>query len=198
MSVCWLVSQSICHNYLKELKITLPDSYYRSCLFTCVPGVPGNILYQAVIYLSPSDYHRFHSPADWRVRARRHFPGALYSVSPTIARKMPGLFHVNERVVLTGEWRHGFFSMTAVGATNVGSIVVDFDPELATNSPGQEYSERRYDDDNGGGGGVELSKGQEMGYFNFGSTIVLIFEAPAAGYQFNREAMTRLKVGQGL
>lgn len=104
---------------------------------------------------------------------------------------MPGLFHVNERVVLTGTWEHGFFSMTAVGATNVGSIVINFDSELNTNISGQEFSEKIYE------GGVEVGKGDEMGYFNFGSTIVLVFEAPR-DFRFSKENMMRLKMGEGI
>ena len=82
-------------------------------------------LYQCVIYLAPGDYHRFHSPTDWKVKFRRHFSGDLIGVK--FANWIPGLFHINERVVYSGEWKHGFFSMTAVGATNVGSIKIYFD-----------------------------------------------------------------------
>lgn len=86
-----------------------------------------NCLHHCVIYLAPGDYHRFHSPTDWTVFARRHFPGELFSVNPSVARWLEGLFNFNERVVYYGEWEHGFFSMTAVGATNVGSIRVYMD-----------------------------------------------------------------------
>lgn len=81
-------------------------------------------LYYMVIYLAPGDYHRFHSPVSWVVEKRRHFAGELYSVSPWLQRNLPGLFTLNERVVLLGRWRWGFFSMTPVGATNVGSIKI--------------------------------------------------------------------------
>ncbi|XP_075023490.1 phosphatidylserine decarboxylase proenzyme, mitochondrial isoform X6 [Calonectris borealis] len=87
----------------------------------------GNELYHCVIYLAPGDYHCFHSPTDWRVSHRRHFPGSLMSVNPGVARWIKELFCHNERVVLTGDWKHGFFSLTAVGATNVGSIRIYFD-----------------------------------------------------------------------
>jgi len=87
----------------------------------------GNELFFAVIYLAPGDYHRFHSPAAWVVEKRRHFAGELYSVSPYIAKRLANLFVLNERVVLLGRWRHGFLSMVPVGATNVGSIVINFD-----------------------------------------------------------------------
>lgn len=87
----------------------------------------NNDLYHCVIYLAPGDYHRFHSPAQWQIAFRRHFPGALLSVRPKFAHWFPGLFFVNERVIYTGEWQYGFFAMAAVGATNVGSIKVYFD-----------------------------------------------------------------------
>ena len=64
----------------------------------------------------------------------RHFPGELMSVKPGMVSSFPGLFHVNERVAWMGHWQHGFFSMTAVGATNVGSIHADFEPDLRTNT----------------------------------------------------------------
>ena len=85
---------------------------------------PDTCLYHCVIYLAPGDYHRFHSPSDWTIFYRRHFPGELFSVNPSVARWLQGLFNLNERVVYYGEWKYGFFSMTAVGATNVGSIRV--------------------------------------------------------------------------
>lgn len=88
---------------------------------------PGNALFFCVIYLAPGDYHRFHSPTNWVAETRRHFSGELYSVSPWMVKQLQDLFVLNERVVLLGRWRHGFFSMVPVGATNVGSIVLNFD-----------------------------------------------------------------------
>ena len=88
---------------------------------------PGNSLFFSVIYLAPGDYHRFHSPTAWVVEKRRHFVGELFSVSPWMAKRLEGLFVLNERVALLGRWRYGFFGMVPVGATNVGSIVVNFD-----------------------------------------------------------------------
>ena len=87
-------------------------------------------LYSCVIYLSPGDYHRFHSPADWTVDFRRHFAGHLLSVRPAFVNGFPNIFTINERVVYSGQWEYGFFSMTAVGATNVGTVRVYFDEVL--------------------------------------------------------------------
>lgn len=72
-------------------------------------------LFHCIIYLAPGDYHRFHSPTQWKPEIRRHFHGELLSVSPKVAKWMPGLFCINERATYIGEWEHGFFSFTAVG-----------------------------------------------------------------------------------
>ena len=148
-------------------------------------------LYQTVIYLSPSDYHRFHSPASWTVIKRRHFPGKLYSVAPSVVKRIPGLFHTNERVAFLGRWTHGFFAMVAVGATNVGSIKVHFDKELSTNlkDTDESVTEKIYRDP------INFTKGDEFGYFNFGSTIVLIYEAPVDTI-IDNEQMRRVEMGQ--
>lgn len=154
-------------------------------------------LYYCVVYLAPGDYHRFHSPVSWVVESRRHFAGELYSVSPYLQRTLPGLFTLNERVVLLGRWKYGFFSYTPVGATNVGSIVVNFDRELRTNSlltdtqadraaeraaergePYSGYAEATYGSASRVLGGHALKRGEEMGGFQLGSTIVMVFEAP--------------------
>ncbi|KAL6096393.1 pisd [Pungitius sinensis] len=175
---------------------------------------PDNDLFHVVVYLAPGDYHCFHSPTNWKVERRRHFPGSLLSVNPGVARLVKELFCLNERVALTGQWQHGFFSLTAVGATNVGSIRVYFDQELQTNVP--RYSKGSFHDrsyvavDNhlskaagkggvagGEGEGVVLQKGAAVGEFNLGSTIVLLFEAPK-DFSFNLQAGQRIRVGEGL
>lgn len=191
-------------------------------------------LYYCVIYLAPGDYHRFHSPASWVVENRRHFAGELYSVSPYLQRTLPGLFTLNERVVLLGRWRWGFFSYTPVGATNVGSIVINFDKELRTNSlttdteadraaeeaakRGEQWSgfvEANYTNASQVLGGHALRRGEEMGGFQLGSTIVLVFEAPKGqrnssfdegyledkrqgGWRWNIEKGQKVKVGQAI
>ncbi|XP_037064040.1 phosphatidylserine decarboxylase proenzyme, mitochondrial isoform X3 [Peromyscus leucopus] len=159
----------------------------------------GNELYHCVIYLAPGDYHCFHSPTDWTVSHRRHFPGSLMSVNPGMARWIKELFCHNERVVLTGDWKHGFFSLTAVGATNVGSIRIYFDRDLQTNSP--RYSKGSYNDlsfvTHANKEGVPMRKGEHLGEFNLGSTIVLIFEAPK-DFNFRLKAGQKIRFGEAL
>jgi len=204
-------------------ELTRDDQSWRDYL---TPG-SRHTLYYAVIYLAPGDYHRFHSPTSWVVERRRHFAGELYSVSPYLQRTLPGLFTLNERVVLLGRWRWGFFSYVPVGATNVGSIKINFDRELRTNSlttdteadraaedaakrgePYLGYAEATYEAASPVLRGHALRRGEEMGGFQLGSTIVLVFEAPAAehdesgrhtgGWQWSVEKGQRLKVGQAL
>jgi phosphatidylserine decarboxylase len=184
-------------------------------------------LYYAVIYLAPGDYHRFHSPTNWVVERRRHFAGELYSVSPYLQRTLPGLFTLNERVVLLGRWRWGFFSYIPVGATNVGSIKINFDRELRTNSlttdtaadraaedaaargePYLGFAEATYQAASTVLGGHALRRGEEMGGFQLGSTIVLVFEAPVGersesggkkvGWNWTVEKGQTVKMGQAL
>jgi len=150
-------------------------------------------LYQCVIYLAPGDYHRFHSPADWTVSFRRHFSGKLISIRPSFMSWISDLFSLNERVAYLGTWAHGFFSMTAVGATNVGSIKVYFDEQLHTNARKCRVGtcvDRVIDT-------VESKKGAAFGEFNLGSTIVLIFEAPD-NLDFNIELGQKVRYGQTL
>jgi len=161
-------------------------------------------LFHCVIYLAPGDYHCFHSPVEWTVNFRRHFPGELFSVNPSIAKWVAGLFSLNERAVYAGKWRHGFFSMTPVGATNVGSIRVYVDQDLRTNCSKRNlplpYYDRYFSDspsNSSADGGVPLKKGEIFGEFNLGSTIVLIFEAPK-DFKFNIRAGEKIRMGQGL
>lgn len=163
---------------------------------------PQNKLHFMVIYLAPGDYHRFHSPTSWVVERRRHFTGDLFSVSPYIANRMKDLFVLNERVALLGRWKHGFYSMVPVGATNVGSIRINFDENLRTNTrklthPSHTFTEAVYTSASTILQGQPLLAGEEMGGFRLGSTIVLVFEAPE-GWKFTVEAGDKVRVGQKL
>lgn len=147
-----------------------------------IPVRPMKGVFYCVIYLQPGDYHRVHSPVDWRVSIRRHFPGKLLPVYERARRTIKNLYVENERVVLEGQWEEGFMALAAIGATNIGSIQLFIEPELKTNRPqkllhSELPSERAYDHE---GVGVELKKGEEVAAFNMGSTIVLVFQAPVS------------------
>ncbi|KAL0087088.1 phosphatidylserine decarboxylase-domain-containing protein [Phycomyces blakesleeanus] len=162
---------------------------------------PGNSLFFCVVYLAPGDYHRFHSPANWVVQSRRHFSGELFSVSPYFVNLLNNLFVLNERVVLLGKWKHGFFSMIPVGATNVGSIKINFDEALKTNRqedlPTGTYTEVSYKSASKILGGKAVRYGDEMGGFYLGSTVVLVFEAPS-NFKFDITAGQKIKMGEAL
>lgn len=138
-------------------------------------GVPkeGNKMFFCVVYLAPGDYHRFHSPTNWVVERRRHFAGELFSVSPYMSRLLADLFVLNERVALLGRWRYGFFGYVPVGATNVGSIRINFDADLRTNSPTRpkvpgEFAEATYAKSSKLLQGKPCAIGEEMGGFMLG------------------------------
>ena len=125
----------------------------------------------ANLYLSPKDYHRIHMPCDGRLRRMIYVPGALFSVNPTTARGIPGLFARNERVVCVFESpEHGPFVMTLVGATIVGSMETVWHGQV--NPPrAPKICEWRYDDQQ-----IVLKKGEEMRRFLLGSTVVMLFK----------------------
>jgi len=119
-----------------------------------------------------------------------------------MAKRLENLFVLNERVALLGRWKYGFFGMVPVGATNVGSIKVNFDQALRTNVRGRPippgtYSEAVYSAASPLLNGQPLTSGQEMGGFRLGSTIVLVFEAPN-DFEFAVQNDQHVKVGQKL
>jgi len=152
-------------------------------------------LYHISLYLAPGDYHGIHSPTDWVITKRRHIPGRLLPVAPIVVNNVSGIFAANERVVLEGTWEHGLFSLTPVGASNVGSIKVPFDPELITNA--REAKKEAFYDRDFGPKGMEMTMGKELAVFHMGSTVVLVFECPANySFQFNVRAGQKVELGQ--
>ncbi|WP_374691690.1 archaetidylserine decarboxylase [Accumulibacter sp.] len=125
----------------------------------------------ATLYLSPRDYHRIHMPADGRLTRMIHVPGALFSVNPATARGVPGLFARNERVVCVFDGEFGSFALVLVGATIVGSMATVWHGTVNPPRSGvlREWS---YDKQP-----VILRKGEEMGRFLLGSTVVVLFPA---------------------
>lgn len=124
----------------------------------------------ANLYLSPKDYHRLHMPCDGRLTRMIYVPGTLFSVNPVTARGLPGLFARNERVVCVFESpEHGQFVMVLVGATIVGSMATVWHGVVNPKRTGK-ISEWSYADQD-----IVLRKGEEMGRFLLGSTIVMLF-----------------------
>ncbi|MBL8391320.1 MAG: phosphatidylserine decarboxylase [Candidatus Accumulibacter sp.] len=123
----------------------------------------------ATLYLSPRDYHRIHMPADGRLTRMIHVPGALFSVNPVTARGVPGLFARNERVVCIFDGEFGSFVLVLVGATIVGSMATVWH---GTVNPPRSGVVREWSYDTQP---LILRKGEEMGRFLLGSTVVMLF-----------------------
>jgi phosphatidylserine decarboxylase len=134
----------------------------------------------ATLYLSPKDYHRIHMPCRGTLRRMIHVPGDLFSVNPTTARGVPGLFARNERVVCVFDNARGPFVLVLVGATIVGSMATVWHGLVNPPRPGT-VRDWRYD----GASAITLEQGDEMGRFLLGSTVVLLM--PAGTPAFNAD-----------
>lgn len=129
----------------------------------------------ATIYLSPRDYHRLHMPLDGTLIRQTHVPGRLFSVGPHAVRTLDGLFTRNERVIALFESPAGLMALVLVGAINVAAIETVWHG-LVTPPKGRAVSRIDYQGDER----TTLAKGDEMGRFNMGSTIVVLTEKPIA------------------
>ena len=122
------------------------------------------------IYLAPKDYHRIHMPCDGELISMSHVPGDLFSVNPLTAQNVPNLFARNERVVNIFDTKFGKMALVLVGATIVGSIETtwagNITPPSRKNIRTWNYNTRE----------VSIKKGEEMGRFKLGSTVVLLME----------------------
>lgn len=130
----------------------------------------------ATLYLSPKDYHRFHTPCRVELPAATYLPGSLWPVNRAGVEGIARLFAVNERVVaffdVAEPGYRGRLALVAVGATMVGKVKVTFD-DLETNRPGIGRQERSYRP------AKTFAKAEEWGRFEFGSTLVLVAEPGA-------------------
>lgn len=125
----------------------------------------------ALIYLAPNNYHRVHMPMTGRLLQMIYVPGTLYSVSPTTAQHIDGLFAKNERVIAIFETTVGKMAVILVGAMIVGSITTVWAGQITPPRNRTEISTYDYEKQN-----IELEKGQELGYFSLGSTVIVLFE----------------------
>ena len=146
----------------------------------------------ATLYLSPRDYHRIHMPCDGRLLRMIHVPGDLFSVNPVTARGVPGLFARNERVVCVFESVRGPFVLTLVGATIVGSMATVWHGLVNPPRPGA-VREWRYEDQN-----ILLKKGDEMGRFLLGSTVVMLFPAATLAFQPDWMPGRAIRMGESM
>jgi len=144
----------------------------------------------ANLYLSPRDYHRIHMPCDGRLTRMIYVPGELFSVNPTTARGIPGLFARNERVVCVFDTANGPFVMTLVGATIVGSMATVWHGVVNPPRTGQ-VRDWSYANDN-----VVLKQGEELGRFLLGSTVVMLFPKDAVAFNANWQPAGPVQLGE--
>lgn len=144
------------------------------------------------LYLSPADYHRIHVPLTGRITHLTWIPGTLFPVNQLGVRRIHGLFTKNERVITYMETGAGRMALIKVGAINVGSIRVTYDADIGTNRLGQrsmlrrEYKETRRE------------KGEEIGRFEFGSTVILLFPPHTVKWSDSVKPGDKVLMGQSL
>ena len=146
----------------------------------------------ATLYLSPRDYHRIHMPIAGKLLRMIHVPGDLFSVNPTTARGVPGLFARNERVVCEFQTAQGPMVLVLVGATIVGSMATVW--HGVVNPPRlPEITQWHYDP-----GAVTLRQGQEMGRFLLGSTVVLLWPQDTLDWNPLWQSGLSVRLGQAM
>lgn len=123
------------------------------------------------LYLSPGDYHRIHSPVTGKISGFYNIPGKLYPVKESIATGLKNLFSINERIITYIETDYGLVGVCKVGAINVGKISLSYE-DIVTNRLYRKREERFYGDKDR----KEIGAGEEIGVFNLGSTVILLFE----------------------
>ena len=144
------------------------------------------------IYLSPRDYHRIHMPCSGTLVEQTHVPGRLFSVAKHTVNTVKGIFARNERVIASFDTEYGPMAMVLVGAINVAAIETVWHG-LITPPNGETVTSKNYS-----GKEISLKKGKEMGRFNMGSTVIMLFESDAPKLKESLAVDQTLKLGESL
>jgi phosphatidylserine decarboxylase len=153
------------------------------------PFLAGNF---TTIYLSPKDYHRIHMPVTGKLREMTYIPGKLFSVNPVTTEKVSALFARNERVVALFDTEHGPMAMILVGAMIVASVEMVWGGIVAPRKGGIHTI--KYENEQA----ITLAKGEEMGRFRLGSTVILAFPRNCMQWQPTLGSGNALRLGQRL
>ena len=145
----------------------------------------------ATIYLSPRDYHRVHMPCDATLRKMIYVPGDLFSVNPFLAEHVPNLFARNERVICVFDTEFGPMVQILVGATITASMSTVWAGVINPPRTG-EVKVWTYQGDNA----IKLTKGQEMGAFQLGSTVINLFQANSVTLAEHLEVDVPVRMGE--
>ena len=146
----------------------------------------------ATIYLAPKDYHRIHLPLSGRLVEMTYVPGQLFSVNPTTAANVDDLFARNERVIAIFDTAIGKMAVILVGAMIVGSMRTTWHGQV-TPPHGKTITTWTYDDQH-----IAYSKGDEIGYFQMGSTVIVLFEQDCIDWQASLQADSAVILGQAM
>jgi phosphatidylserine decarboxylase len=144
----------------------------------------------ATIYLAPFNYHRVHMPLRGTLRETVYVPGRLFSVNAATAQHVPGLFARNERVLTLFDTAFGHFALVLVGALNVGSMATVWAGDI---TPAARRVIAKVP-----AAAMTLEKGAELGRFNMGSTVILLFEPNRARWRPEVHSGSAVKLGQSL
>lgn len=138
------------------------------------------------IYLSPKDYHRYHSPCDMQILSAAYTNGTLYSVNEKHLHKISNLYTKNERVSLKCKNEKGLFWLVFIGAQNVGKMRFHFDTSIQSNAKYSHNFTKKYEN-------LHLQKAEELGNFELGSTVVFITQKDQM--RFNISCNDEVKFG---
>ncbi len=171
----------------KGKSYTLKDLLVEDKLVTMFTG--GTF---ATLYLSPKDYHRIHMPVSGQLKRMIYVPGKLFAVNSHTVRVVDSVFARNERVINIFNTDTGPMAMVMVGALNVGSMETVWAGEI-TPAKDRVINDTQYSE-----GDVQLQQGQEMGRFNMGSTVILLFPKDVMQWSDEMMAEKTIIVGEGI
>jgi len=146
------------------------------------------------IYLSPRDYHRFHMPIAGELREMVYIPGRLFSVNQITARNIPNLFARNERVVAVFDTAAGPMAMVFVGAMIVAGIETSWAGVVTPPTRALEVTTYKTGEDES----ITLKKGDEVGRFNLGSTVIVLFSGRAVEWNSQLKEGTPTRMGESM
>lgn len=171
----------------KGKSYTLKDLLVEDDLVTMFTG--GTF---ATLYLSPKDYHRIHMPVSGQLKRMIYVPGKLFAVNSHTVRVVDSVFARNERVINIFNTDIGPMAMVLVGALNVGSMETVWAGQI-TPAKDRVIDDKQYSE-----GDVQLQQGQEMGRFNMGSTVILLFPKDVMQWSDEIVAEKTIIVGEGI
>ena len=147
----------------------------------------------ATIYLSPKDYHRIHLPVDGELLKMTYVPGHLFSVNAATSKNVDQLFARNERLICLFETEFGLMAEILVGAIFVGGMETVWQGEI---TPARPRELRLWEYDPASDTQTNYAKGEEMGRFNMGSTVILLFEQGRMKWSTALHSGTKVQMGQ--